>query len=161
MDNSLIEIDYVFFIFIVILFTSAIFIFEYRRIKRINDNLYSFLYKTEELSVNDFFYLRTQKRGKSYISNDYNIPGVYILRNKTQGMYYIGQGKKVLSRANHHLTGKGNGDVYADYKYGDTFTVQIVPLDSTNYKYLNDLEREYIRFFDAYKQGYNKTRGNK
>ena len=31
----------------------------------------------------------------------------------------MGQGKAVLDRVNHHFSGRGNGDVYADYKYGD------------------------------------------
>jgi len=87
--------------------------------------------------------------------------GIYIFKNRSKNMYYIGQGKKVLSRVNNHLSGRGNGDVYADYKYGDTFTLQIVPLESTNYTNLNDLEREYIRLLDAYNTGYNRTRGNK
>lgn len=33
----------------------------------------------------------------------------------------MGQGKAVLDRVNHHFSGRGNGDVYADYKYGDFF----------------------------------------
>ena len=35
----------------------------------------------------------------------------------------MGQGKAVLDRVNHHFSGRGNGDVYADYKYGDFFTI--------------------------------------
>jgi excinuclease UvrABC nuclease subunit len=54
------------------------------------------------------------------------VSGVYILNNVTKGMYYIGQAKSIFDRVNQHFTGKGNGDVYADYKYGSVFTITLV-----------------------------------
>lgn len=90
-----------------------------------------------------------------------NFAGVYILYNHTKDMYYVGQGKLVLNRVNAHFTGKGNGDVYADYKYGDKFTIQMISLESSGFKTLNELERNTIAKYKAFSKGYNKTRGNR
>lgn len=76
-------------------------------------------------------------------------------------MYYVGQGKKVFQRVNSHFTGHGNGDVYADYKYGDKFTIKMIALDNSGFTTLNKLERNTIATYNAYSKGYNKTRGNK
>lgn len=90
--------------------------------------------------------------------NDFT--GVYVLHNKTKGMYYVGQSVRVIDRAGRHLTGHGNGDVYADFKYGDEFEVSTVSLAESGYGSLNDLERDTIAAYDAYKSGYNRTPGN-
>ena len=92
-------------------------------------------------------------------SNDFT--GVYILHNCTKDLYYVGQGKKVFQRVYNHFTGHGNGDVYADYKYGDHFTISMLSLTKSGYNSLNDLEREMIYAYDAYTKGYNRTRGNR
>ena len=76
-------------------------------------------------------------------------------------MYYVGQGKKVFQRVNNHFTGHGNGDVYADYKYGDDFTIKMIALETSGFKTLNELERNTIMTYNAYSRGYNKTKGNK
>ena len=76
-------------------------------------------------------------------------------------MYYVGQSKDIISRVKQHFTGKGNGDVYADYKYGDLFEIGLLLLSHAGYRVLNDLERDLIDVFGAYERGYNKTRGNK
>lgn len=91
----------------------------------------------------------------------YDFEGVYVLHNLTKDMYYVGQSINVVERAKHHLTGKGNGDVYADFKYGDSFEVVLIDINNTNYSNLNDLERYTIAAFRAYDKGYNKTRGNR
>lgn len=86
--------------------------------------------------------------------------GVYVLYNQSKSMFYVGQAKNVLSRVNAHFSGRGNGDVYADYKYGDLFIIRLMPLEGSGYENLNDLEREMISYFHAYGKGYNKTKGN-
>ena len=86
--------------------------------------------------------------------------GVYVLHNKTKGMYYVGQSVRVIDRVGQHLTGHGNGDVYADFKYGDEFEVSTVSLAESGYGSLNDLERDTIAAHDAYNSGYNRTPGN-
>lgn len=87
--------------------------------------------------------------------------GVYILHNASRDKYYVGQSIRVLSRITQHLTGHGNGDVYADFKYGDRFTVRTIPMQGSGYQSLNDLERDTISAYNAKEQGYNMTRGNR
>lgn len=72
-------------------------------------------------------------------------------------MYYVGQSITVLHRAAHHFQGRGNGDVYADYKYGDNFEILIKTCISED---LDDLESFLIKKYDAYDKGYNKNLGN-
>lgn len=86
--------------------------------------------------------------------------GVYIIYNVTKDKPYVGQSKNVFQRVQSHLTGHGNGDVYADYKYGDQFTIKMIDLTKTDFQSLNELERYCIKVCKAYEKGYNKTRGN-
>ena len=87
--------------------------------------------------------------------------GVYILHNTSKDLYYVGQSVRVFSRVKQHFTGHGNGDVYADFKYGDSFTIKTIPLAGSGYQSLNDLERDAIEAFNAYTKGYNMTQGNR
>lgn len=89
-----------------------------------------------------------------------NFDGVYIIHNKTKDLFYVGQATRILDRLNQHFTGHGNGDVYADYKYGDKFTIRTIALRKSGFRTLNELERNAIETYGAYKKGYNKTRGN-
>jgi len=117
-----------------------------------------------EVTPQEFFKIRNASnggKGKKHISTRYDFAGVYILYNHTKNMYYVGQGKKVFQRVNNHFTGHGNGDVYADYKYGDDFTIKMIELEGSGFNTLNELERNTIATYNAYSRGYNKTRGNK
>ena len=118
---------------------------DYRRI--ITENLL-------EVSPKRFFQLKN-------IGVNYDFEGVYILHNRTKDIYYVGQGKHVHQRVTAHFSGRGNGDVYADYKYGDEFTIKMVELENSGYTTLNELERHMIRAYNAYTKGYNKTQGNR
>ena len=100
-------------------------------------------------------------RGNPHVSNRYNFAGVYILFNQTRQMFYVGQAQRVFDRVYQHFTGKGNGDVYADYKYGQQFLIQMIALKNPDFSSLNELERYMIHRYDAYYSGYNKTRGNR
>ena len=111
-----------------------------------------------ELSPEDFFRLRNSKNGYGI---DSKTAGVYILHNKSKNMYYVGQGKDLFNRVNSHFTGKGNGDVYADYKCGDEFTIKMIALERSGFSTLNELERYAISRYDAFNKGYNRTRGNR
>lgn len=117
-----------------------------------------------ELTPQQFFELRQNKTvarlGRADKAYGINFAGVYVLYNITQNMYYVGQGRDVVNRVNNHLTGKGNGDVYADYKYGDAFIIRLIDFNCSGAATLNDLERLVIAAYDAYAAGYNKTRGN-
>lgn len=127
------------------------------KIRKLADNVL-------EITPEEFFRIRNSSnggRGKGHISTYYDFAGVYILYNHTKKMHYVGQGKKVFQRVNSHFTGHGNGDVYADYKYGDKFTIKMIKLQNSGFRTLNELERNTIKTYNAYSKGYNKTRGNK
>lgn len=107
------------------------------------------------------------KRNKPVDANEflntyvrYDFEGVYIIHNISKDKYYVGQSINVVGRVRNHLKGKGNGDVYADFKYGDNFEVILIALEDTEYQYLNDLERHCIAAYHAFEDGYNKNRGN-
>ena len=128
--------------------------------KKIRDATTNF----DKLSPREFFKIRNTSlggRGKPHYSNNYEFKGVYVLHNVSKDKYYVGQSQNVMNRVNSHLTGKGNGSVYADYKYGDEFEIVMVPLKNSGYRSLNKLESVTIDAFGAYKKGYNKTKGNK
>ncbi len=112
-----------------------------------------------EMTPERFFELREKIR-KGQSGDKKRFEGVYILHNKTKRLYYVGQGVQVPDRVNSHFTGKGNGDVYADYKYGDEFTIRLIPLYKSGFSTLNELEKAAIEAYDAFASGYNKTRGN-
>lgn len=139
-----------------------------RRLKRkkqkIKEKINGLSHGAVELSPEEFFELRKASfggRGSPQFSKKYGFAGVYILYNSTKNKYYVGQGKNVLNRVNMHFTGKGNGDVYADYKYGDKFTIKMISLKHSGYRSLNELERNTIAVYNARATGYNKTVGNK
>lgn len=118
--------------------------------------------KNAYLTPQQFFREKHDSCGKKRkTKKDGEFEGVYILYNTSRNKYYVGQSVHVFSRVNAHLTGHGNGDVYADYKYGDDFKIMLVPLCNSGYGNLNDLEREMIGAFDSCATGYNKTRGNR
>ena len=116
-----------------------------------------------ETTPDEFFKIRKATLGSNlnkYVTDPIDFSGVYILYNKTKNKYYVGQDKNMFQRVNSHLTGHGNGDVYVDYKTGDEFTVILIALKISGFSTLNELERHFIRYYNAYSQGYNKTRGN-
>lgn len=92
-------------------------------------------------------------------------PGCYIItvysNRVTDGNWknyenvYVGQSKQVCQRVHNHFNGKGNGDVYADVKYGKWVYVSFVRCEEYE---MNDKEIELISVFNA-KKSYNKTRG--
>lgn len=147
-------------------FTIAVWILivVYENIKRFNTRkeLNELSKTSRSLSVNEFLKLRNLKKkdNKSHISSDFGFTGVYILHNQSSDLYYIGQGKNVMNRVNAHFTGKGNGDVYADYKHGDEFSIKMISLLSSGYNNLAELEKKMIENYNAYKKGYNRNRGN-
>ena len=111
-------------------------------------------YQTFEngITPSDFFALRNNSMG--------DMVGVYVIYNQTRGMYYVGQAKRMIFRVNQHFTGHGNGDVYADYKYGNQFLIRLISLSDSGYSDLDRLERDMISMYDAYNSGYNRTSGN-
>lgn len=86
--------------------------------------------------------------------------GVYIIYNIDKDKFYVGQAKRLLYRINQHFTGHGNPDVYVDYRQGDSFRIAMIKLIDSGYEDLDKLEKDKIREYHAYEQGYNKTKGN-
>lgn len=94
-----------------------------------------------------------------------DIPGCYVIlifdkpvrgkRFRKWENVYIGQSVNVFQRVHNHFNGKGNGDVYADIKYGKYAYVRIVPVKA---KRLNEMEIALIEAFSA-TDSYNKTKG--
>lgn len=105
-------------------------------------------------------FLRIRETYKGHLQ-DFDFMGCYVIHNLTKDIYYVGQAKHVTNRVYAHFTGRGNGDVYADYKYDNEFELLLVDIMDTEYRRLDDLERDLIGAFDAYNHGYNKTRGNR
>ncbi len=111
-----------------------------------------FLSSKDFISPNEFFRLKAKQKG--------DVVGVYIIYNSTKDMYYVGQATRLFFRVSQHFTGHGNGDVYADLKYGDEMFVKIIRLSESGYDDLNLLEKDLIRRYNARSYGYNKTKGN-
>ena len=86
--------------------------------------------------------------------------GVYIIYNKTRNKYYVGQAKRMFYRVAQHFGSHGNGDIYADYKYGDDFYVRLIKLSDSGFDNIDQLEKHYIDLYAAEETGYNKTKGN-
>lgn len=88
-------------------------------------------------------------------------PGCYVIvtspspDGKAYENVYVGQSLHVCSRVRNHLTGHGNGDVYADVRNGKPVFVKNVPCSAQQ---MNDLERDLIRAFNA-TSSYNSTAG--
>ena len=81
------------------------------------------------------------------------ITGIFIVHNATKDLYYVGQSEKAIDRAAIQFLGRGNCDVYADYKYGDSFNVRIVPLSGSGYENLNELKRAAIQALETADEG--------
>ena len=50
--------------------------------------------------------------------------------------------------------------MYADYKFGDDFSIKVIRLAESGYDDLDKLEKDMIKKYNAYSIGYNKTSGN-
>lgn len=132
---------------------SAIADFRKARNNAIQRNMDDFLNRVEAITPDEFFEIRDRQKG--------DIVGVYIIHNESRNQYYVGQAKKLFFRINQHFTGHGNGDVYADYKYGDDFSIKIIKLSESGYDDIDQLEKDMIEKYHAFNAGYNRTSGNK
>lgn len=112
-----------------------------------------FLSELSSITPEEFFEIKRLQKGDSV--------GVYIIHNESKDMYYVGQAKRMFFRINQHFTGHGNGDLYADYKYGDSFSIKIINLTDSGYSDLDLLEKDLIACYHAEEFGYNKTKGNR
>jgi len=151
-------------LWIIIIFFVICILYIIKQRNQIAKEIHDLANNAIEMTPEEFLKMRNTSfggKGRKSYALTLNYPGVYILHNKTKDLYYVGQGTKVLNRVYAHFTGRGNGDVYADYKYGDKFTIRTIALKNSGFSNLNDLERYCISYYNAYYKGYNKTRGNK
>ncbi len=148
------------FLALILIFVIIVLTIKIRRKRKINRMIRKLAQKAPNMSPKEFFKERNQKLKETKTSSEFEFEGVYVIYNITRFKYYVGQATKIYSRVNNHFTGKGNGDVYADYKYKNLFMIQLLPLKNSGFKTLNELEREAIAHYKAYKRGYNKTKGN-
>lgn len=105
------------------------------------------------------------------VCNAPNHAGIYCFKNKVNGKCYVGQAVKLRTRLKQHwrtiqTNSVDNMIIYkAINKYGvNNFELSIVYeiRDSLAYdtkKRLDELEKEYIKKFDSYNNGYNSTLG--
>ena len=52
-------------------------------------------------------------------------------------------------------------DIYADYKYGDEFTIRLIPLKDSGFKTLNELEQDFTLLYKRLDLGTQHKLGNK
>lgn len=135
------------FLLLLILLT----ILNYKIHKQENGKLARIVNGLESITPMDLFKIRSE------ISD---FTGIYIIYNASSERYYVGQSKRVVNRVNQHFTGHGNGDIYADFKYGDIFTLKMLSLNNSGYDSLDELEKDTIEYYGAFALGYNRTRGN-
>lgn len=144
-----------------IILTTLKIIFKIRKKRKIKRMIFRLALQAPNMTPAEFFKLRNQKLKETKTMSEFEFAGVYVIYNRSRNKYYVGQATKIFSRVNNHFTGKGNGDVYADYKYKNKFMIQLFPLKNSGFSSLNELERHAIDVYKAYKKGYNKTKGNK
>jgi predicted GIY-YIG superfamily endonuclease len=125
-----------------------------------------------KMSTEQFMEYRSQIKARKYRTYSYrkyndleskldilrnNHTGVYVIHNQTSNQYYVGQSKNMTNRVFNHFNGKGNGDIYADYKYGKgIFDIELIRCELYE---LNDVESALIRKYNAHRLGYNKNKG--
>lgn len=104
-----------------------------------------------------------------------NFSGIYVIHNRVKDIYYVGQAERVFDRAyqhffinaaskkeRHELNVRFNlPEIYNDYNLGDKFSISLIPLESTSFSSLNELEDNAIRAYDSLiPKGYNRNPGN-
>lgn len=94
------------------------------------------------------------------------IVGCYIIHNRENDKYYVGQSKDVFKRLKQHFKGTSpNNIIFAEDYYSsnfqnkeDLFEIKIIPCSTKDE--LDQTEKELIELYDAWISGYNGTSGN-
>lgn len=88
------------------------------------------------------------------------ISGVYLIKNTSNGMTYVGQSKDVERRIRQHFHDKRNPKQFIDYairagkKDFQWEILEACPIEDLDY-----LEEYYIYYFDSINKGYNRSYG--
>lgn len=135
-------------------------------VKQLNNK--KIMNKMEKYSLfANFIELKSPHYFKKYLKEVHNISeitGIYIIYNETKDKYYVGQGKRAISRCLSHFTNpKDNAKkIKVDYEFGDAFFINFIKYIDTNYDTLDELEYDYIGICNSLEPfGYNKIRGNR
>lgn len=105
---------------------------------------------------------------KNFIGFEYEkIIGCYVIHNKENGKCYVGQSKDVIKRLKQHFKGTiPNNVIFAEDYYTssyknkeDLFEIRTVRCETKDE--LDRTEKQLIEEYDAFKSGYNGTKGNK
>lgn len=118
-----------------------------------------FVYWKDYLS--DWIISSKDRKGYRY-NNDSGCYVILIFKHKVRhnnfrhyADVYVGQSARVCNRVHNHFIGKGNGDVYADVKYGRKAYVKIIFCGKNE---MNALEKKLIKKYNAM-DSYNRTSG--
>ena len=104
---------------------------------------------------------------KTIIGIDYQkIIGCYIIHNKENDKYYVGQSKDIYKRIKQHFFGTiPKNIIFAEDYYSsnfinkdELFELKIIPCATKDL--LDKTEKELIEFYDSKNNGYNGTNGN-
>lgn len=119
---------------------------------------------SQMISAKTFLFNWKTTRSGNKVTGGYKTfdqPGCYVIVTapspdwRTYENVYVGQSLHVCSRVRNHLTGHGNGNVYADVRNGKPVYVKIMPCDQ---RQMNAMEKNLIRAFNA-TTSYNRTAG--
>lgn len=94
------------------------------------------------------------------------IIGVYVIHNKENDKYYVGQSKDVIKRIRQHFAGTvPKNSIFSEDYYtsqlankADLFEIKIIKCETKDE--LDKLEKELIYEYDSWNNGYNRTSGN-
>ena len=114
------------------------------------------------VNKNDEFILLKHFNGIKYEK----INGCYIIHNKENDKYYVGQSKDVLKRLKQHFKGTTpKNSIFAEDYYTSTlknkedlFEVKIIKCETKDE--LDKMEKSLIYKYDSWNNGYNGTSGN-
>jgi len=104
---------------------------------------------------------------KSFGGLDYEkIFGCYIIHNKENDKYYVGQSKDIIRRIKQHFNGTTpKNSIFAEdyymssfYSREDLFEVKIIRCETKDE--LDRMEKQLILEYDSWNNGYNGTSGN-
>lgn len=94
------------------------------------------------------------------------IIGCYVIHNRENDKYYVGQSKDIIKRLKQHFKGTiPNNVIFAEDYYStpvekreDLFEVKIIPCQTKDE--LDRTEKKLIEDYNSYLTGYNGTNGN-
>lgn len=111
---------------------------------------------------NDSFIMLKSLSGLEYEK----VTGCYIIHNKENDKYYVGQSKDVYKRLKQHFKGTvPNNPIFAEDYYtsklenkSELFEVKIIKCETKDE--LDSMEKKLILDYDSWNSGYNRTSGN-